>query len=138
MNARRARIGTAIALSVAGLAAGATPRAGSAVQGLGRLSGVTQISYGCPGPQREGEACERWSTFAQARFLVAKLSTGSATHTLTSDRRGRFTLLLAAGGYRLTPIRQPHTTGGTPVTVTIQAAATTWARVRFEDFPRML
>ena len=134
----RARIGTAVALSLVGLGAGAPPQAGSAVHSLGRLSGGTQISYGCPGPQREGETCERWSTFAQAQFRVAKLNTGAVTRTLTSDRRGRFTLVLAAGRYRLTPLSQAHTTGGTPVTVTIQAAATTWTRVRFEGFPRML
>jgi hypothetical protein len=133
------RIGTAIALSfvASAFAPGGTPQASSAGQNHGRLSGITQISYGCPGPQREGEPCEHWSSFAQAHFLVTKLGGGEA-RTVTSDRRGRFTLVLTVGQYRLTPLRQAHTTGGTPLTVTIQAAATTWTRVRFQGFPRML
>jgi hypothetical protein len=132
-------IGRAIVLPLVALAAagGGMTRAGAATHGLGRLSGVTQITYGCPGPQRDGDPCEHWSNFAQARFRVVKL-TGGAPRTLTSDRRGRFTLLLAVGRYRVTPLRQPHTTGGPALTVTIRASATTWLRVRFEGFPRML
>jgi hypothetical protein len=38
---------------------------------------------------------------------------------VTSDPRGRFTLGLTVGRYRLTPLRQAHTTGGAPLTVTI-------------------
>jgi len=134
----RAGIGTTLVLWLIALTTVAAPPASSTVQNQGRLSGVTQISYGCPGPQREGEPCERWSTFAQAQFRVAKLSSGGATGTIKSDRRGRFTLVLAIGRYRLTPLPQAHTTGGTPITVTIRAAATTWTRVRFQGFPRML
>ena len=135
----RKRIGTAIGVAVVALAAaGGTPQASRAVQNLGRLSGLTQITYGCPGPQREGQPCEHWSSFAQARFRVAKLSSGGSPLTVTSDRQGRFTLVLAVGRYRVTPLHQPHPTGGPPVTVTIQAAATTWIRVRFQGFPRML
>jgi hypothetical protein len=69
---------------------------------------------------------------------VAKLSSRVATRTITSDRLGRFTVVLAAGRYRLTPLRQVHTIGGTLITITIQAAATTWTRVRFQGSPRML
>ncbi len=134
----RAQVKTVTALSVGVLAFGSPPQTGSAAQGLGRLSGVTQVTYGCPGPQREGETCARWSSFAQARFYVAKLNSGAAARTVTSDRQGRFTLALAAGLYRLTPLRQAHTTGGTAITVTVRAGATTWARVRFQGFPRML
>jgi hypothetical protein len=134
----RAGIGTALILWLVALAPCAAPQASGAVQNLGRLSGVTQISYGCPGPQREGEPCEHWSTFARAQFRLAKLSGGGATRTITSDRLGRFTLVLAIGRYRLTPLPQAHTTGGMLITVTIQAAATTWTRVRFQGFPRML
>ena len=61
-----------------------------------------------------------------------------ATRTITSDRLGRFTLALATGRYQLTPLPETHTTGGTRITVTIQAAATTWTRVRFQGLPRML
>ena len=134
----RPGIGATVALWLVALAAVAAPQASGTVQNPGRLSGVTQISYGCPGPQREGEPCEHWSTFAQAQFRVAKLSSGGVTRTIKSDRRGRFTLVLAIGRYRLTPLPQAHTTGGTPITVTIRAAATTWTRVRFQGFPRML
>jgi hypothetical protein len=125
-------IGTVAALAVVAFAAG------GAGQGVGRLSGVTQISYGCPGPQRDGEPCERWSSFAGARFRLAKLSGDTAARTITSDRRGRFTVALSVGRYRLTPLRQANTSGGTTFTVTIRTGATTWARVRFEGFPRML
>lgn len=132
------RIGMTIVLPIVALAAtGGMPHAGAAVQDLGRMSGVTQITYGCPGPQRDAEPCEHWSSFAHARFRLVRVG-GGAPRTLTSDRRGRFTLLLAVGRYRVTPLRQPHTTGGPPVTVTIRASATTWLRVRFEGFPRML
>jgi len=134
----RPRIGATLALWLVALAAAAAPSASGTVENPGRLSGVTQISYGCPGPQREGEPCEHWSTFAHAQFRMAKLGSGGATRTITSDRRGRFTLVLAIGRYRLTPLPQAHTTGGPPITVTIGAAATTWARVRFDGFPRML
>jgi hypothetical protein len=88
-------------------------------------------------PQRVGEPCEHWSSFAHARFRVAMLSGGDA-RIVTSDKRGRFTLMLTVGRYRLTPLRQAHTTGGTPLTVTIRVAATTWTNVRFQGFPRML
>jgi len=129
--------GTALAFSFVAFGAGVPPQASTAGQAQGRLSGVTQISYGCPGPQREGEPCEHWSTFAQARFRLTTLRNGYA-RIVTSNRRGRFTLALTAGRYRVTPLPQTHTTGGAALTVTIQAGATTWARVRFQGFPRML
>jgi hypothetical protein len=131
------RPGTAIALLCVAFGAGGMPQAGTAGQSQGRLSGSTQISYGCPGPQREGVPCEHWSSFARARFRLTTLSSGDA-RIVTSDWRGRFTLVLTVGRYRVTPLRQAHTTGGTPLTVTIRAAATTWTRVRFQGFPRML
>jgi hypothetical protein len=127
---------TAVALSFVVLSV-SLPQAGSAGLDPGRLSGVTQISYGCPGPQRVGEQCEHWSSFAHARFRLTTLVGGNA-RVITSDSRGRFTLALAPGRYRLTPLRQAHTTGGISVTATIRTTATTWARVRFQGFPRML
>jgi hypothetical protein len=68
---------------------------------------------------------------------VTTLSSG-ATRIVTSDGLGRFTLALTVGRYRLTPLRQAHTTGGPSLTVAIRAAATTWTRVRFQGFRRML
>lgn len=127
---------TAVALSFVALSVG-FPQVGSAGQAPGRLSGATQISYGCPGPQRVGEQCEHWSSFDHARFGLTTLGSGH-TRIITSNSRGRFTLLLGPGRYRLTPLRQTHTTGGASVTVTIRATATTWVRLRFEGFPRML
>ena len=131
------RMATGMALLFVSFGAGGIPQASTAGQDQGRLSGVTQISYGCPGPQREGETCEHWSSFAHARFRLRTLSSGDA-RTVTSGRLGRFTLLLTVGRYRLTPLRQAHTTGGPALTVTIRAAASTWTRVRFQGFPRML
>ena len=129
--------GVVIVFACVSLGAGVSAQAGTAGQDQGRLSGVTQISYGCPGPQREGDPCEHWSNFAQARFRVTTLRNRN-TRIVTSNRLGRFTLALPAGRYRLTPLPQTHTTGGTTLTVTIQAGATLWARVRFQGFPRML
>jgi len=77
----------ALALSVVALAAGGTPKTSSAVQTPGRLSGVTQISYGCPGPQREGKPCEHWSSFGHAQFRIARLNNGE------SARSGRVEVL---------------------------------------------
>jgi hypothetical protein len=132
-----ARIGTIIALLLFALPASAFS-ASSGTQSRGRLSGVTQITFGCPGPQRVGDPCENWSSFAQARFRLTRLTGIGGTRTVTSNYKGRFTLLLPVGRYRLTPLPQTHTTGGAPVTVSIRAATTTWARVRFEGFPQML
>ena len=131
------RTGTVIVLALVALAATGLATAGTAGQAPGRLSGVTQISYGCPGPQRVGTVCERWSSFGHARFRLTTVSTGEA-RIVTSDRRGRFTILLSSGRYRLTPLRQAHTTGGASLTVTIRPAVTARVRVRFHGFPQML
>src|SRR5438132_11070874 len=43
-----------------------------AATATGRLSGATQISFGCPGPVREGEpGCNPWRPFVHARLTVA-------------------------------------------------------------------
>lgn len=126
-----------VALSIVTLGVCTGAQATQAVSASGRLSGVTQITFGCPGPVRAGDPCENWSVFPHARFQVRALDAGSV-RTVTSDGRGRFTLPLAAGRYRLTPLRQPRTTGGAVVSITIHPAATTWARVRFQGFPKML
>ena len=66
----RARLALAAALFL--LAAGGTAAsAGAAAQQRGWIAGVTQISFGCPGPVREGAPpCERWSRFPHARFTI--------------------------------------------------------------------
>jgi hypothetical protein len=129
---------TTVALVFVALAlGGGGPELGTAGQNPGRLTGITQISYGCPGPQRVGEPCEHWSSFAHARFRLTTLRSGY-TRIITSDMRGRFSLPLTAGRYQLTPLRQLHTTGGTPITATIHAATTTWTHVRYQGFPQML
>ena len=128
-------IATALLAAVLGSSALAAPV-------LGRLSGATQISFGCPGPQREGEQCEHWSALREARFSVTReTSTGAVEGTrriVVSDARGRFTLRLPAGSYRLAPLPQAHTTGGPLVHVVVRPSATTWALVRFEGFPKMV
>ena len=110
----------------------------------GRLSGATQISFGCPGPVRVGEPpCERWSSLPHARFTVSRLSLSgtpipNSARLVTSNEHGRFTLPLPAGRYRLTLLALVHTHGGSPVTVAIRPGRTTWTLVRFLGFPRMV
>jgi hypothetical protein len=135
----RTRSVVAFFLMVGAVAAAAGP----AAVATGRLSGLTQITYGCPGPVREGEPpCEHWSAFAHARFTVTRLQQGvpvaGSSRLVQSDEHGRFAVALRPGRYRVNPLRQEHTTGGAPLTVTIGAGATTRALVRFRGFPMML
>ena len=125
----RTLIATGLALAaLAGSAQAATP--------VGRLSGATQISFGCPGPAREGEpGCNPWRPFAHARIIVA----GNGVKRLVlSDGRGRFTLVLPVGGYTVTPLPQKNTRGGPRLTIRVSARTTTWIRVRFVGFPMMV
>jgi hypothetical protein len=102
----------------------------------GRLSGATQISFGCPGPVREGEpGCNPWRPFAHARLTVAG---NGIKRVIVSDERGRFTLVLPVGGYSVTPLPQKNTRGGPRLTVRVSAGKTTWVRVRFVGFPMMV
>jgi hypothetical protein len=113
-----------VVLIVLGQAAGAAPPPG-------RLAGSAVISFGCPGPQREGVDCERWSSFAGARLSVdGRLVVG--------DRRGRFTLQLPAGAHVVRPLAQPHTKGGAPVVVRIRSGAVTTLVLRFAGYPQMV
>ena len=127
-------------LVVAACAFGGASSDVRAVVAVGHLAGQTQISYGCPGPARIGQECERWFTFPQARFSVAATAaTGSgAGRVVVSDRRGRFGVELAAGSYTLTPLAQAHTRGGTRLLLRVPAGKTAWALVRFEGVPRMV
>ncbi len=109
----------------------------------GRLAGKTQISFGCPGPVREGTpGCNSWRPFAHARFSLAqRASRGDpipgTRRVVTSDTRGRFVLRLRVGSYLITPLPQRHTDGGTRVTVHVRAGESTTTLVRFDGFPQM-
>lgn len=109
----------------------------------GRLTGLTQITYGCPGPVRVGAPpCEHWLSFPWARFTITRLgATGvpiAGTRRLViSDGRGRFNLVLRVGRYRVLLLPQKHTGGGGPINVTVKAGRTAWVLVRFQGFPQM-
>jgi hypothetical protein len=109
----------------------------------GRLAGLTQITYGCPGPQREGQNCERWSTFVHARFAVTRDRTdgtpiAATRRVVVSDRQGRFSVQLATGVYTLTPLPQAHSRGGTSLTVIIRAGVGTRVTVSFLGYAMMV
>lgn len=124
-----------VAAVAAGAARGATTPAGW-------LAGKTQISFGCPGPQRDdGPACQPWHAFPNAQVSVARVTAAGVVGTprvVTSDDTGGFRLRLAPGAYDVTPLRQPHTLQGTPIRVRITAGAVTRVLVRFEGFPKMV
>ena len=108
----------------------------------GRLTGKTQISFGCPGPTTEPPSCNPWRPFAHARFSLAqRASRGDpipgTRRAVTSDARGRFVLRLPAGSFLITPLPQQNTHGGTPVIVHVRAGESTITLVRFEGFPQM-
>ena len=132
----------ALALAVSALGAPAADARTAAP--TGRLSGLTQITYGCPGPARvDGPPCERWFPFPRARFAVTmeaadRTPIPGTRRVVASDGHGRFTLSLAAGRYTLTPLPQRHTRGGQRVSVEIRAREATSAVVRFQGFPMMV
>lgn len=117
---------------------------GSAELATGRLVGQTQISFGCPGPVREGTpGCNPWRVFPHARFAVARVSAAgtqatTARRVVTSDAQGRFVVLLPTGSYVVTPLPAPRTRGGKPLAVKIADGEVTTIRVRFAGFPLML
>src|SRR2546423_1501800 len=70
--------------------AGLAPAAGAA-PATGVLAGRTQISFGCPGPAREGEpGCNPWRPFANARLAIG-------SRVVRSDAAGGFTLGVNVG-----------------------------------------
>jgi hypothetical protein len=117
--------------------------ANPAVTASGRLIGRTQISFGCPGPVREGTpGCNPWRPFAHARFSLAQRSASGdpipgTRRTVTSDAHGQFQLHLRDGGYIVTPLPQPHTHGGARLNVQVRAGESTTVLVRFAGFPQM-
>jgi hypothetical protein len=126
------------------LVAGAAVGDVAASSQRGRISGVTQISFGCPGPVREGApSCARWARFPHARFAVARLAddntpVAGTQQIISSGDRGQFTIVLPSGRYLLRPLPAQHTRGGASVRVAVQPARTSWALVRFVGFPQML
>ena len=139
MRPHAARLVPVAALCTVVGVVGSAPAAGSAG---GRLVGLTQITYGCPGPQREGEQCERWSAFPGAHFALTRdradrtLIQGTR-RILVSDAKGAFRLSLVAGLYTITPLAQEHTRGGSPHTFRMRAGRTVRITIRFLGFPMM-
>src|SRR5947208_2307746 len=120
-------------LLVTGLAvlAGLAPAA-AAAPATGVLAGRTQISFGCPGPVREGgPGCNPWRPFANARLAVAG-------RVVRSDAAGRFSLRLSPGRYVVRTLAMPHTTGATRLVVAVRAGATTRIVLRYDGFPKMV
>lgn len=136
----RLMLGIVAATLVAGAAVGDV----AASSQPGRISGVTQISFGCPGPVQEGAPpCERWTRFPHARFEIARLAADDrpiqgTQKIISSGDRGQFTVVVPSGRYLLRPLPQEHTRGGAPIRVAVQRARTSWALVRFRGYPQML
>ena len=138
MRPHAARLAAVAALCAAVVLAG-SPAGGNAG---GRLVGLTQITYGCPGPQREGEQCERWSPFPSARFGLTRdradrTPLQGTRRIVVSDAKGAFRLSLVAGLYTITPLAQRHTRGGSPLTFRVRPGQTVRITVRFLGFPMM-
>ncbi len=129
---------------VLALSAGAVAAPASAGPADGRLSGSTQISFGCPGPVREGTpSCHPWRPYGHARFYVSRsTATGKSVpgsrRLVASDALGRFALRLPAGAYVVVPLPQAHTSGGAWVRARVRAGETTRILIRFEGFPKMV
>jgi hypothetical protein len=109
----------------------------------GTLAGLTQITYGCPGPQRVGQQCERWSIFAHARFALTRNRADGAPmpstrRVVVSNGSGHFSLVLAVGTYTIAPLAQPHTHSGRTLTARVRAGQTTRIAIRFLGYPMMV
>jgi hypothetical protein len=120
----RSALPLALFLALAGAA-----HAGSAT---GILTGRALISFGCPGPVREGQpGCNPWHAFPGARFAVGGRS-------LRADAAGRFSLRLAPGRYVVRTLPQAHVRGETTLVARVRAGATTEVVLRFDGFPKMV
>lgn len=136
---RLVTIGGAAVVCIGAVAGVANP----AVVASGRLTGNTQISFGCPGPVQEGTpGCNPWRPFAHASFSLAQGSASGdpiagSRRAVTSDAHGQFRLLLRAGAYVITPLPQRNTHGGKRLNVQVRAGESTAVLVRFAGFPQM-
>jgi hypothetical protein len=135
----------ALAVPLAALAIGVSVAAASQAQtGSGSLVGLTQISYGCPGPTRIGRAsCESWHPFPRARFGIRQIGPKGRPlpqiiRVVVSDSRACFSVRLSIGDYELTPLVQAHTNGGRKLIIHVRAGHTTRILVRFLGVPRMV
>jgi hypothetical protein len=136
---------TAVIASLGLMVSGVGVAVGSQVQPRsGLLAGLTQISYGCPGPARAGQpSCEIWHPFPHARFGIRQIGPKGQPlpqiiRVIVSDRLGRFTVRLSAGVYQIMPLVQAHTSGGPKLTVQIRSGHTSRILVRFRGVPRMV
>ena len=124
MTVRALAAASFLALALAGVAVAAGP--------TGRLSGTTLISFGCPGPAREGgPGCNPWRPFAHARVSVGG-------RVVVSDALGRFALSLRPGTYVVAALPQAHARGASPVTVHVLAGGSVRVKVRFDGYPKMV
>ena len=109
-----------------------------------RLAVVAQISFGCPGPAREGTpGCNPWRPFPRARFAV--VAVGPSGKPVPGSRRlyvasakGRAVVMLAAGRYLLLPLAQAHARIGKPLSVSVHRGTTTTAVLRWQGYPQMV
>jgi hypothetical protein len=131
-------------IAVTVLAAGAAATAHAAAVPTGLLAGRTEISFGCPGPVREGvPSCNPWRAFPNAQVSVVRVRADGAPipstrRLVVSDDAGAFRLRLVAGSYSVTLLKQPHALPGPPLRVRVTAGAVTRVVVRFEGFPKMV
>jgi hypothetical protein len=126
-------------ISSVGIAAASKVQAGS-----GSLVGLTQISYGCPGPTRIGQpSCESWHPFPHARFAIRPIGPKGQPlpqiiRVVVSDQHGRFSLRLSTGEYQIAPLAQAHTAGGPKLNVHVRSGHTTRILIRLLGIPRMV
>ena len=139
-----ASLASLAALAALAAAALLAPDASFASAPQGRLAVVAQISFGCPGPAREGTGgCNPWRPFPRARFAVVVV--GLNGKPLPGSRRlylagakGRAVLMLAAGRYLLLPLAQPHARAGRQVPLSVHARTTTTVVLRWQGYPQMV
>jgi hypothetical protein len=135
---------TAVVASLTLMISSVGMAAASQVQQAGSLVGLTQISYGCPGPARIGQpTCEIWQPFPRARFGIRQIGpTGrplpQIVRVVGSDQLGRFSVRLGTGDYQVSPFVQAHASGGPKLTIRVRSGHTTRLLVRFLGIPRMV
>lgn len=117
----------ATAATLSGVSAGSV--------GKGTLAGRTTIDRGCPGPSTPG--CNPWHAFPDAKILIVRTSaTGTplphTARTISSNSKSRFSIRLAPGAYRVTPLAQTSSTGGRTVLARVRSGGTTTMVVRFD------